>query len=116
MSRAFRRSPRFTADVQNEFAWYWDEAGENVAWRFEAAVERTLPSIARQPGLGRERRFRHPALRGLRSFRVEPPFKKLLIFYRVEEDCIEVWRLMHGARDLPRRLREPPEAGAIKTG
>ncbi|HYV28965.1 MAG TPA: type II toxin-antitoxin system RelE/ParE family toxin [Candidatus Eisenbacteria bacterium] len=102
------RNRFFTADVQREFAWYWDEAGENVAWRFEAAVERTLLAIARQPGLGRERRFRHPTLRSLRSFGVEPPFKKLLIFYRIENDCVEVWRLMHGARDLPGRLLEAP--------
>ena len=108
MSLCFRRNPFFTADVQKEFAWYWDEAGEEVAWRFETAVERTLIAIARQPGLGRERRFRHPILRGLRSFRVEPPFNRLLIFYRIEGDCIEAWRLMHGARDLPRRLAEPP--------
>jgi toxin ParE1/3/4 len=108
MSHSFRRTPLFTADVQREFAWYWDEAGEEVAWRFEAAVERTLLAIARQPDLGRERHFRNPALRALRSFRVEPPFKKLLIFYRLEDNCIEAWRLMHGARDLPRRLAEPP--------
>ena len=49
-------------------------------------------------------------LQGLRSFRVEPPFKKLLIFYRIEGDWIEAWRLMHGARDLPRRLAELPAA------
>jgi toxin ParE1/3/4 len=104
MSRTFRRSPFFTADVQKEFEWYWDEAGEHVAWRFEAAVERTLIAIARQPGLGRARSFQHPALRLLHSFRVEPPFEKLFIFYRLEDDRIEAWRLMHGARDLPRRL------------
>jgi len=80
MSQSFRRNPFFTADVQKEFEWYWDEAGEEVAWRFEAAVERTLLAIARPPGLGRDRRFRNPALRELRSFRVEPPFNKLLVF------------------------------------
>jgi plasmid stabilization system protein ParE len=107
MNPAFRKSPLFTADVQREFVWYWDEAGEDMAWRFEAAVERTLLSLAWQPGLGRKRSFRHPVLRELRSLRVEPPFKKLLIFYRAGDDGIEVWRLMHGARDLPRRLLDP---------
>jgi len=109
MSASFRRNPFFTADVQKEFDWYWGEAGEKVAWRFEAAVERTLRRIARQPGIGRPRQFSHPMLQGLRSFRVEPPFKRLLIFYRIEGDWIEAWRLMHGARDLPRRLVELPE-------
>ena len=108
MSVSFRRNPFFTADVQKEFGWYWDEAGERIAWRFEAAVEQTLRRIALQPGIGRPRQFRHPMLQGLRSFRVEPPFKKLLIFYRVDGECVEAWRLMHGARDLPRRLAELP--------
>jgi hypothetical protein len=44
-----------------------------------------------------------PCPRGLRSFRVEPPHK-LLIFYRWEGDVLKVWRLMHDARDLGRRL------------
>jgi toxin ParE1/3/4 len=110
MSGPLRRSPFFTADVQEQFAWYWDEAGEDVAWHFEVAVERTLLAIARQPGVGRERHFHHPALQSLRSFRVETPFTKLLIFYRLQDDCIEVWRLMHGARDLPRRLLDPPDS------
>ena len=109
MSQAFRRNPLFTADVKNQFAWYWDEAGEEVAWRFEAAVEQTLLFVAAQPDLGRRRHFKHPQLQGLRSIPVERPFNKLLLFYRAEADSIEAWRLMHGARDLPRRLVEPPE-------
>ena len=57
MSVSFRRNPFFTADVQKEFGWYWDEAGERIAWRFEEAVEQTLRRIARQPGIGRPRQF-----------------------------------------------------------
>jgi toxin ParE1/3/4 len=44
----------------------------------------------------------------LHSFRVEPPFNVHLIFYRVVDDALFAERLMHGARDLPRRLLEPP--------
>jgi toxin ParE1/3/4 len=109
MSRTLRRNPRFTADVQDQFAWYWDEAGEEVAWRFEAAVEQTLMAIARQPDLGQPRHFKHPQLHGLRALTVARPFSKLLLFYRPKADHIEAWRLMHGARDLPRRLIEPLE-------
>ncbi len=108
MSLPLRRNPFFTADVQHQFAWYWDEAGESVAWRFEAAVEETLRLIARQPGLGRQRKLPQPQLRGLQSFRVTPPFDRLLIFYRVAGGEIEAWRVMHGARDLRRRLQQPP--------
>ena len=40
----------------------------------------------------------------------ERQFDKLLIFYRVEAGTLNLIRLMHGARDLPRRLIEPPES------
>jgi plasmid stabilization system protein ParE len=85
-----------------------DEAGEALAWRFFTAVDSTLATLARRPDLGRVRHFRNPRLRGLRSFRVEPPFDRLLIFYRAPESTLQAWRLMHGARDLPHRLVEPP--------
>lgn len=110
MSQALRRNPLFTADVQKRFAWYWDNGGEAMAWRFEASVEQTLLAIARQPGLGRQRRFQHPTLCELRSFRVAPPFNKHLLFYRLVEEAIEAWRLMHAARDLPKRLLKSPAA------
>ncbi len=108
MNESFRRNPHFTADVQEQFSWYWDRAGEEVAWRFELAVERTLHQLALQPGLGRHRRFRNPALQGLQSFRVEPPFNKLILFYRTDGGVTQAVRLMHGSRDLSRRLLEPP--------
>lgn len=109
MRLALRRNPSFTADVLRQFGWYWDEAGENVVWRFEARVEETLLAIVRQPNLGRPRRFRSPQLQGLRSILIGRPFNQLVLFYRVGADGVEAWRLMHGARDLPRRLVESPE-------
>ena len=108
MSLAVEKSPLFHADVTKQFGCYSDEAGEELAWRFFKAVDQTLFKLARQPDLGRPRRFRNPKLRGLWSFRVESPFNRFLIFYRVTNDILEAWRLMHGARDLPRRLIEPP--------
>ena len=106
MSLPVEKSPLFQTDVTSQFGWYIDEAGEEVAWRFLAAVELTLAKLGKQPDMGSLRRFRSPLLQGLRSFRVEPPFDKLLVFYRSTEQALQAWRLMHGARDLPRRLIE----------
>jgi plasmid stabilization system protein ParE len=97
----------FRADVAKQFEWYFDQAGEKLAWRFFNGVETTLLKLSRQPGLGRPRRFRNPLLKDLHSFRVEPPFEKILIFYRFAGGKLSAERLMHGARDLPRRLVEP---------
>ena len=110
MNLTVEKSPLFDSDVTGQFGWYLDEAGAELAWRFFSAVDATITKLARQPDIGRVRRFQNPALQGLRSFRVEPPFDRLLIFYRVTEDKLQLWRLMHGARDLPRRLVEPTES------
>ena len=110
MNRPLQRNPLFTADVQHQFGWYWDKAGEEVAWQYEAAVEETLHLILRQPEIGRLRQFSEPALRGLRSHVVTPPYNRHILFYRFAGGVIEAWRIMHGARDLPRRLLESPGA------
>ena len=108
MSLVIEKAPLFHSDVTKQFGWYFDAAGEGLAWRFFKTVDQTLLKLAHQPDLGRRRRFRNPMLQGLWSFPVESPFHKFLVFYRVTNDTLESWRLMHGARDLPRRLVEPP--------
>jgi toxin ParE1/3/4 len=110
MSVRLTRNPLFTADVQHRFGRYWDQAGETIAWRFASAVEEILKEICRQPSLGRQRSFTHPQLQGLRSFRLNPPFNKHVFFYRFNGGEVEAWRLMHGARDLARRLLQAPNA------
>jgi toxin ParE1/3/4 len=116
MSLQVEKSHLFETDVTSQFGWYVDEAGEEVAWRFLAAVELTLARLGKQPEVGPLRRFQNPLLQGLRSFRVEPPFNKLLVFYRSTEQTLQAWRLMHGARDLPRRLIEPPRENPESSG
>ena len=108
MSRAIQKARDFLGDFENVFAWYVDKAGMEVAWRFQTALDTTLVKLSIRPDLGRVRHFRHPKLRGLRSFQVERPFEKLLIFYRADDVVLDAIRLMHGARNLPRRLRERP--------
>ncbi len=110
MSLAIQRASFFIADFEIQFAWYVEKAGAEIAWRFQSALDDSLRKLSNQPDLGRIRHFRDARLNGLRSYLVERPFKKLLIFYRVEGDCLQAIRLMHGARDLPRRLNQPPEA------
>jgi toxin ParE1/3/4 len=110
MSLALRRSDDFNHDFELSYRWYLEQAGEEVAESFLAAVLATLSQLATHPDLGVQRRFRHPSLRGIRSLKVEAPFGVILVFYRHTETELIAERLMHGARDLPRRLLEPPEA------
>ena len=108
MILALQRSDYFLRDFDLQFRWYLAQAGDAVADRYVDAVERTLQELAAQPGLGRRRAFRHDELQGLHSFRVRPPFDAHLIFYRYSNTELSAERVMHGRRDLPRRLRQPP--------
>jgi plasmid stabilization system protein ParE len=108
MSLALQRSEFFNRDFDLQYRWYLANAGEEVAERYRHAVWTTLRSLADQPQLGRRRAFPRLRLQELRSFRVEPPFDAHMIFYRHTATELSAERLMHGARDLPRRLREPP--------
>lgn len=112
MIRQIRKAEQFIADFDRQFRWYDRKGGWEVARRYLAAVDRTLEKLAQQPDLGRVRRFPQPELRGVRSLAVERPFNRHMIFYRFDETNVEAWRVIHGARDLPRRLLEPPRVDA----
>lgn len=108
MTLFIRKSPAFHTDVTQRFGWYFEKAGAELAWQFFTAVDLTLSKLSGRPDLGRLRHFRNPLLRGLRSFQLARPFQQVLVFYRHTPDELIAERLMHGARDLPRRLIEPP--------
>jgi toxin ParE1/3/4 len=62
----------------------------------EAAYD-TFEFLANNPGVGRERAYL--GFPEIRSWRVEG-FSRYLIFYRELPDRIQIWRVLHGARDL----------------
>src|SRR5262249_31006648 len=110
MKLLLHRADEFNSDFDQQYRWYLKVAGEEVAEGFLHTVESTLKLLLLEPELGRRRKFRNPLLVGLRSFRIGSPFGKLLIFYRHNATELFAEHLMHGSRDLPRRLAEPPGA------
>ncbi|EIP99869.1 plasmid stabilization system protein [Opitutaceae bacterium TAV1] len=110
MIRELLRSDYFAADFEIAYAWYWRTAGESIARRYLEAVIRSVESLQRIPGQGRPRYFSHPELADIRSWRVAPPFDAHLVFYRCSENAVLLFRLLHGRRNLPSRLLEPPSA------
>lgn len=103
-------SGRAEEDLTHQYRWYLDHAGVHVAERFLLAFDTTVARLAATPQLGRRRKFRARELAGIRSFPVSGRFGVHLVFYRLAGEVLSVERVMHGARDLPRRLLEPPEA------
>lgn len=101
-----RESSAFFADFERIARWYVHEAGVEVAQRWLDALDATVEELKATPGLGRMRRFPHPELQGLRSFRVQRPFHRYLVFYRWDAEELSVERVIHGSRDLPKRLLE----------
>jgi len=108
MSPIVVRSPAFEADVEQAFAWYLTKANLQIADAYLGSVRLTLRKLSRQPNLGRLRFPGSPEFAGVRSWRIEPPFNRRLIFYRVEGEHLQAWRTLHGARNLRHRLLEEP--------
>jgi toxin ParE1/3/4 len=72
-----------------------------AAHSFLEAAYDTFEFLGRNPGVGRERSdLDFPEIR---SWRVKG-FRRYLIFYRVLPDRIQIWRVLHGARDLHQTL------------
>lgn len=100
--------PRVQAvrDVEEALAHYLTEASERVALRFIDALERAYARIGRHPASGSPRYARELSIPGLR-FR---PLRRFpyLVFYVKREDHVDVWRVLHGRRDIPSWMQEPP--------
>jgi toxin ParE1/3/4 len=86
-------------DVDDAIAYYLEEASSSVALGFIDALEQAYTHIARHPGTGSPRVGHELDLPGLRSWVLSGyPY---LVFYVERPDHIDVWRVLHGQRDIP---------------
>lgn len=94
-------------DVLEAVEYYLQEAGVSVALRFVDAVEKAFQYIRRHPASGSPRYALELELPGLRCW----PVKRLpyLIFYVERDDYIDVWRVLHGEREIPTWLHGETE-------
>jgi len=93
--------PRAAArqDVLDAIDFYLAEASERVALDFVDALESAYRHIGRAPSTGSSRPAHELNLPGLRAW----PLGRFpyLVFYFEHADRIDVWRLLHTARDIP---------------
>jgi toxin ParE1/3/4 len=108
VSLPIRRSDEAQRDVELQAEYYAQERDLQLALDFTHAVESAATALGSTPSLGPICQLKHAELGRLRKWRVDPPFDRHLIFYRVEADAVVVVRIIHGMRDLPRRLLNPP--------
>lgn len=95
-------------DVLEALDHYLSEADEAVALGFVEALERAYAHIGRHPATGSPRHAHELNLPGLRAW----PLTRYphIVFYVERPDRIDVWRVLHGQRDIPAWLREPTDA------
>ena len=105
------KSDDFGLDLEQQTEWYAVNAGLEIADRYLAAVEVTCQLLNQHPLLGPRAGLTHPRLREWRFMVVFRPFQKHILFYEANADDVIMRRAMHGHRDWPRRLLEPPPTG-----
>ncbi|MDP2267170.1 MAG: type II toxin-antitoxin system RelE/ParE family toxin [Thiobacillus sp.] len=93
-------------DVDEAIAWYLSENAPQAALGLIDALEQAYAHIARHPATGSTRYAHELNLPGLRSW----PLKSYpyLVFYVELADSIDVWRVLHGQRDIPAWLLDQP--------
>ena len=84
---------------------YIGENNMDAAERFLRALNDDIHKLSDMPGMGAKREFRGRKLTGLRSLPVSG-FENYLIFYRSDKNTLQIHRIIHGARDLERALKE----------
>jgi len=100
MSRAEARlSDAALSDILEQADWYEQQSGPALAERWGSEVASALIRIEKNPHSGAKCSFRADQLHGIRRMPITG-FPRHLIFYRVEEDEVEILRVIHGARDL----------------
>jgi len=85
------------ADIE-EIGFYFAQNAPEVEERFLKAFYETVRLLASSPNLGERCQFRSPRTKGMRMWLVSG-FSNYLIFYRLQENTLQIVRVIHGARD-----------------
>ena len=104
MRRRIRKRQQALSDLEDQYA-YLGQHNNEAADRFLAAAQKAMEEIRQTPGIGWQKPSKNRLLLGIRVWRL-PGFPNYLLFYREAGDAIEIIRILHGARDLERRLQK----------
>lgn len=94
-------------DVDDAIAYYLGEGFAHPALGFVDELERAYIHIGRYPATGSTRYAHELNLPGLRFW----PLNRYphLVFYVERYDHIDVWRVLHGQRDIPAWMNDAEE-------
>lgn len=97
MAATVFKTPAAYRDLES-IADYIQQRNRAAAHRFLIAAEKAFNLLASQPLLGEV--FPHPMYPELRFWTLGRRFRNYVVFYRPVAEGIEIFRVLHGARDL----------------
>ena len=94
-------------DIDDAITYYLSEGAEQAALGFIDALEQAYARIGRHPATGSPRYAHELNLPGLRFW----PLTRYphLVFYIEMDDHVDVWRVLHGQRDIPAWMHQPDQ-------
>ncbi len=96
---------RADEDVREAINFYLGEGAPAAALKFVDALEQALAHIARHPATGSPRYAHELELPELRFWQLNG--YPHLVFYVEREEHLDVWRVLHGSRDIPAWMLAP---------
>jgi toxin ParE1/3/4 len=104
MPRQIRRTRQLRQDLIDIYH-YIHERNPQAAEKVLSAIERNIKSLLVTPLVGTLWNSQDPRLEGMRVT-VVTPYRNYLIFFRPSNTGIDVYRVIHGARELERIVDE----------
>jgi toxin ParE1/3/4 len=98
MIRNIRRTPQGRRDIIAIYTYIYQRSPASADRVFDA-IEKTIRGLARFPGGGNRWISDHPRLEGLR-FTTITGYRSFLVFFKPSKNTVEIYRVVHGARDL----------------
>jgi toxin ParE1/3/4 len=96
--RPIRRTRQLRQDIIDIYSYIYHRSPQ-AAERVFDAIERSIKALRDIPGAGRLWQSPDPRLEGIRVT-VITPYRNFLIFFRPTDTAIEIYRIIHGAREL----------------
>ncbi len=104
MDRLIRLHEDATIDLEDHVT-YISQTDRDRAFRFFDTARQTFTALAQMPGMGRVYESDDDDMVDLRKWAVKG-FKQYLIFYRYDDETIEILRVLNAARDLGPLLQD----------
>jgi toxin ParE1/3/4 len=98
-------------DIDEIVGYYLNQQAMQAASGFIDALEQVFAHIGRHPATGSPRYAHELGLPGLRCWSLKR--YPHIVFYIEREDSIDIWRVLHGAKDIPAWLRDDGETPSL---